>query len=290
LGWLQSADLPRAPASEVPGHRPPWVPLGHTARGDSSEDTGPTLRKLSERALPPHLLARLTTMRLADASYPWNTIGRVFVGTAPDYTNPNESGTGALVGHNLLLTASHLIPWDSDPSTRWIRFVPGYVDGNEPSGHSYVSDAYGVRGPTHPTGLDYVICRLSTPLGDGLGWMGSHSFGSDDEYRGWFWDSVGYPGTFHDAQEPDVKTLVAVDSVSDDGDGVKLYTAPFTDPGWSGGPLFGYPIENSTPRVVGVCSGFEEVTLFGVVLSDNSVFAGGYHMVNLVKYGLTNWP
>src|SRR4029077_15569150 len=140
-----------------------------------------------------------------------------------------------------------------------------------------VSQFHGIKNTTDLTGRDYVICQLYTPLGDALGFMGSHSFGDDDKYRDFFWNSVGYPGSYMNALEPDVKMWIPVDSVSDDNDGKKIFTAPFTDKGWSGGPLFGYPVQNSTPRVIGTLSGEYWIP----VISDNSVFAGGPHMVAL---------
>ena len=287
-GWLRIADLPSTPSRQTPAHRPAWIPLRQIPRSYPQTCEGTLLKKLSERALTPHQLARMATLKLVDSSFPWVTVGRVFAGTTSDVTNPAWSGTGVLVGHNLLLTASHLEPWDA--TTRWMRFVPNYTDGNEPFGHAYVTQVYGIRNTTDVDGLDYIIGQLDTPLGDALGWMGSQSFANYDDYRNTFWTSVGYPGSYKNAQEPDLQNYVAVDGTDGDSDGVKIKTPPFTSEGWSGGPLFGSLVFNQGPYVIGICSGDEKDTIFGIVISDNSIFAGGDHMVNLVKYGLANWP
>ena len=146
-----------------------------------------------------------------------------------------------------------------------------------------MNELLGVKNTSDITGRDYVICQLDNPLGDASGALGAHSFGNDDDYRNYFWNSVGYPGSFQNAMEPDVKMWIPVDSVGDDSDGKKIFTAPFTDKGWSGGPLFGYPVVNGGPRVIGTCSG----EFWIPVISDNTVFAGGPHMVGLVTYGAT---
>ena len=132
--WMTPTNLPTAHAEGLPGHRPTWLPLRYEPRAIPPALSASALRELSLRAQAPHFLAQLSTFRLADMTYPWNTIGRVFVGQAPDFVNWTESGTGVLVGKNLILTASHICPWDV--ANPWMRFVPNYLDGTEPYGHA----------------------------------------------------------------------------------------------------------------------------------------------------------
>jgi V8-like Glu-specific endopeptidase len=73
-------------------------------------------------------------------AYPFCTVGKVDFSTG-------RSGSGALVGRNILVTCSHGIPWDTDGW--WVKFTPALFDGNEPFGNSYVSDVRGYR--TDPT-------------------------------------------------------------------------------------------------------------------------------------------
>jgi hypothetical protein len=223
--------------------------------------------------------------------WPWCTIGRVFFSAQGTNFARNHSGSGVLVGRNLLLTASHLVPWGQPSGGWWMEFVPAYnlgvaKDGKtEPFGSSYVESAHGVANFDNSVdGLDCAICKLYTPLGDRCGWIGSHSWSGEDPYYAGEWTSVGYPDT--DAggggEIPVVQFARGIKDIDNDGDGLALETVRFTDHGWSGGPLWGWI--DVGPRVIGVCSG-EEYNLG----PDRSVFAGGEHMVNLVKYGLANY-
>ncbi len=172
-----------------------------------------------------------------------------------------------------------------------MRFVPAYFDGTEPFGHSYIEAYRGVENEDDVTGLDYVICKLYTPLGNSVGWMGSQSFGDDDNYYNGNWTSVGYPGDFFSGQRPSVEYNLTIEDVDNDDDGRELETYVFSTGGWSGGPLWGW-IDNE-PKVIGIMSGNEEeftLAFWEGFSEDHSVSAGGGHMVDLVKYGYANWP
>lgn len=49
------------------------------------------------------------------------------------------------------------------------------------------------------------------------------------------------------------------------------------------GPLWGWI--DGGPRVIGIESGYEK----DILDPTRTVFAGGEHMVNLVKFGIANW-
>ena len=133
-----------------------------------------------------------------------------------------------------------------------MRFVPAYKNGLEPFGASYVETFRGFNPNGKVTGKDYVVCKLITPLGSTLGWMGSRSFGNDDGYRGGSWTSVGYPA---EPANPGAQFMVVEDNVrivdvDDEGsDGKELESDLYSLGGWSGGPLWAF-IE-SKPLVIG---------------------------------------
>jgi hypothetical protein len=260
-------------------YRPPWLAVDYFPR------VAPR-RVLTSATLVPGLGGRgipsLTIHHQLSRAWPWCTVGRVFWGTGQRFAR-ERSGTGVLVGRNLLLTASHLAPWGQPPGTWWMEFVPGYDYPTEPFGRSYVESFHGVSNTDDVTGVDYVICKLYTKLGDTCGWMGSQSFGDEDRYYDGEWTSVGYPETFVGGEWPAVEFAIGVRDIDDDGDGLELETVDFTDHGWSGGPLWGW-IDNE-PRVIGVCSGREKDALD----PRRSVFAGGGAMVDLVRFGIANW-
>jgi hypothetical protein len=215
----------------------------------------------------------------AATEWPWAAIGKVFVQRRGQRT---MVGSGVMVGPRLLLTASHAMPWETNDFA--VRFVPNYRNGNDPRfGHAYVDEWRGVRNTNDVTGLDYVICKLNWRIGDRTGWLGSWWSSDEGFYYGRDWISVGYPTSSFDGERPAVEVPVRVQDIDDDEDGLEIETHKFALGGWSGGPLWGWHDEQ--PRVVGIESGFEK----DVFDPTRTVFAGGQHLVNLVKYGWANW-
>lgn len=299
-GLIRVEDLPSAESPGIEGSRPPWLAQTTLPRMAPSLRTAATLRALAGRDLPMTLLSHPST-EVFDRSYPWCTIGRVFVGTAPGVSDANwmslwtSSGTGVMVGRNLMVTASHVAPWGFGGGQWWMRFVPSYwgaiVGGGftQPFGGSFVESFTGVQVEDGDvTGRDVAICKLYRPLGDLTGWMGRWRWFGDDEYKNWPYTSVGYPGAPYQGQRPVVQPFVAIEDVDHDGDGLELETIPFTSNGWSGGPLFFW--RNGAPLVVGVASGREEdFDLWELFTKTSSVFAGGPRLLDLIAFGEANW-
>jgi V8-like Glu-specific endopeptidase len=205
--------------------------------------------------------------------YPMCTVGIVF-------TSAGKRGSGVLVGPNLLLTAGHVAPWGA--SSWSMEFVPAFRNGNRPYGSSYVQTYRGYNTTGNVTGHDYAICKLFKPLGSALGWMGTASFGSEDQYYNKRYVSSGYPGSY--GQRPAVELDMGIRDIDDDSPGRELEFALRADlgPGWSGGPLWQH---TANPYAVGVLSGTEKDGLDPTRL----VYAAGSPMVDLVNYGLANW-
>lgn len=255
--------------------RPPWLDLVYLPR----LVTIPEFEHFGHRNMM-HIRVAEQTSR----EWPWICVGKVHI-TGP--TVPPGSvnvGSGVMVGPNLMLTASHGMPWGTDNST--IKFTPAFRNGDDPRfGHAFVERWRGVRtAPNDPNGLDYVICKLNWRIGERTGWMGSFQTTNDDFYEDRRWISVGYPAAFAGGQRPAVEVNVRVEDVDNEGsDGREIETATFTSGGWSGGPLWGF-IDND-PKVVAVNSGSEKDFLD----PRRDVHAGGKHLVDLVKFGHANW-
>jgi hypothetical protein len=259
-----------ADGPDTPAFRPPWLALEHLPR------IRPALIPRLVGAAATHVT---TIGESTTAAWPWTTPGKLFM----DRPGQSWVGSGVLVGPRLLLTASHAVPWGTSDST--IRFVPAYRNGNDPRfGDAYVLSWRGVQNTSNVTGLDYVICQLDRRIGDVAGWMGSYRSSDDDFYYDRDWTSVGYPVSFAGGERPAVEAPLRVADIDDDGDGLEIETYKFALGGWSGGPLFGWV--DGQPRVVGIESGYETDFLDPT----RTVFAGGQHLVDLVKYGLANWP
>jgi hypothetical protein len=231
----------------------------------------------------------LVYAELAERGWPWCTVGQILV-NAPG--QPQKSGSAVLVGPNLILTAGHAVPWDAPDGSWSMLFTPAYRATDPtpaPFGASWVEQVRGhVTKEDDVNAFDYVIAKLQTPLGNSVGWMGSISFGNDQAYQSHQqWMSVGYPGQ---SGVPFFMPNIEVHDVDSSGDARELETADFLMGGWSGGPLVGF--FGLDPKVLGIASGHETELSIGWfhVAETNSVFAGGKHMVDLVKYGYANWP
>lgn len=259
---LTAADVAQAEAaSETEGHRPPWVPLEHMPRLTPFRADGRLF--FEPRAVE-------ETNRLA---YPQRTVGIVL-------SSHGFRGSGVLVGPNLVLTAGHVAPWGH--SSWSMEFIPAFREGDRPFGSSFVEAYRGFNTGSEVSGKDYVICKLYNPLGTALGWMGTKSFGNEDEYYRRRYVTSGYPGSF--GTRPAVEFDLGVRDIDNDSPGLELEFALRADvgPGWSGGPLW-LPAEG--PAVAGVYSGRETDELD----PRRHVFGGGGGMVDLVKFGLANW-
>jgi V8-like Glu-specific endopeptidase len=228
--------------------------------------------------------------------YPFRCCGKLYVGKDLNFTSPIWTGSAVLVGNNLLMTASHCAPWDPNSDGAmpgwWMRFVPSYHYGQEPYGSSYISDFRGIRNTNNVTGLDYVICRLYSPLGSTCGWLGSKWWSTDSPYYEGSWTSVGYPGDAQNGQVMMVERAIKLHDVDNETeDGRELEAHTFSTPGWSGGPMFG-TIE-AGQRTVGIMSGkeYERDGFLGILGSSHwhSVSAGGKYMTDLILWAIANW-
>jgi hypothetical protein len=230
----------------------------------------------------------LVTGGFAPTGYPYQTVGLVESGTG---STVERTGTGVLVGRNLLLTSSHLAPWGESP---WfIGFAAGFDNGNTPFGWAYVESYYGYHDTASPTADDYIICKLYTNVGDQAGWMGTQWWGNDANYtNGSSWATIVLTKWIDiPAQKPTLITGFPIDKVQDGPGDKALFTEAFatgfgsnasTD-GWLGAPIFG---PNLSPYVVGV---FSNVQPDQDPEALEQEYAGGADMVGLVQYGINNW-
>ena len=277
-------DVTEAVAAAAGDGTTPYVPQDST--GQQSAETvlveAANIQKLVEKdSKEPGTLSRHRVVN--EKIFPWRTIGKVIIGQG-SITNVLGTYSGVLVGKNLMLTAGHVIPWGN--SNAWIRFIPALNNGDAPFGSSFVENVHGYH-QDEVNGLDYAICKLSTPLGNTTGWMGVQSYGNDSGYYNGVWTSVGYPieSVNPDAQFMLVEEDVRILDVDDEGsEGKELETHLYSLRGWAGGPLWAFLGPND-PRVIGVLSG-EEVDL---LQPRHTVSAGGLAMVKLVRYGKANW-
>jgi V8-like Glu-specific endopeptidase len=191
--------------------------------------------------------------------FPYRTVGKIFAGRGGDNT-PIWTGAGVIVGPNMVLTSARIIP-KSELGNWWMRFVPAQKESTAPLGSSFVDSMYGYQNSvTGISGLDYMVCRLVSPLGrDNTGYVGTFSSDKLDDYIGTLYDIFGYPnhpstnpnGLFMDVQH-DCRFLSFTFEANSKGKRILTDLArPL--PGAIGGPM--WASFNADVRVVGVVSG-----------------------------------
>ncbi len=213
-----------------------------------------------------------------DTRYPWGCCGRV-------ETNLGV-GSGVMIGPRHLLTCSHIIDWQPNNTTGWLRFSPSYYNGSKPYGDAYgtltyykykVSGNGGIDGTEIK--YDYAVIVLDRNIGNSTGWLGSKSY-SDSWDGGAYWTHVGYPGDLTGTQRPTYQNGIALDGDFWSFDSAQaIYHKADIWPGQSGGPFWGY--WNGLPYAVAVQSAHNP--------SDNFA-SGGSDMVDLVKRARNEHP
>jgi S1-C subfamily serine protease len=266
--------------SSHPSYRPEWVDVSFSPKTGVRLGEPQIRDKKGRKCKPLTVFPGDSRQVLFDTSWPWLLTGKII-------NSDGKSGSGVLIGDRLVLTARHVMPWNSIATGNWwMKFTPHYFDGTEPFGSSFVSDArhYGTDDSDFNRAHDYAVLRLREPLGNQLGYIGTTNF--DDGWRGLnVWSNIGYPFDVAGGERPAVQNYQPMEDDYEDDDGQTLETEASLNHGNSGGPFFAW-FENGTQvRACGVAS--FEVSFNGDV--DNSV-AGGDNLVNLVDWARANWP
>ncbi|HEY6082031.1 MAG TPA: trypsin-like serine protease [Chitinophagaceae bacterium] len=267
--------------------KPAWIDASPVPR-IKFEKAARALRRLDGTRTEPLWVYDNARYAFEDDSWPWGLVGRIF-------NSDGFSGTGTLVGDRLVITAGHMVPWNSvAKGSWWIRFVPAYFNGTSLYGagvESYVSDARGYNTSGNVTGYDWAILRLYEPLGSSLGYMGYNSY-SDNWNNLPVWSNIGYPGDIDNAEEPAFQQGFTINDTDGDSDGGEELETENCDlnHGNSGGPAFAWWNNGTDPRIVGVVSGQETEYKFPFSTRNDNVFASGNGFVNLCAWGRSNWP
>ncbi|WP_162916766.1 trypsin-like serine peptidase [Dongia deserti] len=126
-----------------------------------------------------------------DTSYPWGCVCRI--------TNANgRMGSGALIGPRHILTASHVVAWNTDVAEK----IEVHFAGNAAQATVFDTLAYAytqIQGDPGASTVDedYAVLVINERLGDRFGWLGTKVYSSSwDDLSVWF--NMGYavnPGT-----------------------------------------------------------------------------------------------
>jgi V8-like Glu-specific endopeptidase len=257
----------------------------------------PTMRRSNgKRVRPLYIFGNDVRQPFCPTGYPWQCIGRIFAYNDPYSFTPSWMGTGVLVSHDIVLTASHVVPWGANPGM--IQFVPAYFNGFStlgPNVYSYVDEAAAYYQEPDPNvdkpAWDFAVLHLIDALGDSLGWFGGRTY--DDSWNdGNYWNLVGYAGDIDGGEQPSWQGGISFHDDDEDGDAMELETDNGdATPGDSGGPFFAWWEGENYPSVVGVVSAQEREWDFPWWNGpeDNNVAAAGSPMIDLVLWARSNW-
>ncbi len=259
--------------------RPNWSGISYHPKLTSAAQPAYPRKDKRKQRVPEKVFGSDQRQIFYPSGYPWRCTGKIYAWTDPS-AGPAWVGSGALVGPNVVLTASHVVPWGSSP---WMmKFVPAFYDGNSIYGggyYSYVQSYQGYR--NHGQGDDMAVLKLYTALGNAFGWFGTKTYNSSWE-DGNYWTRVGWATDLATGNRPN--RVMGFPIVDDDWDGAGLELEYKSDSngGDSGGPVFSWWSDG--PYIVGAHSGWEQE-----IFTENNVAAGGSILPSLVQWAHANW-
>lgn len=203
-------------------------------------------------------------------AYPWRTICQLEM-TAPN--GKKYIGSGAFIGHRVILTAGHCIYFHGDGG--WateIRVSPGRNGSVKPYGDVVATQYISVKGWVNNKDRDYdygvIILPSGKKLGDTVGWMGLANL-SFFSLLGLNVNSAGYPGDKpYATQWWNSNNIMAVT-------GRRLYYRIDTMGGQSGSPVWRY--KDGQRHIVGIHT------------TGGSPFNGATRISSAVFDNLVNW-
>jgi len=167
----ESIDLPES----TPGHRPLWVGAALKPKG--------AVRSVRPRVLyrgvqlDPMVVWGADDRRIYnDPRFPWGCVCRIETAGGP--------GSGVLVGPRHVLTASHMIDWNSGVASIEVHRAGGMVLATARA-ETTLSFSRVIDNDSTSLDEDYAVIVCDQRLGDRFGWMGTRTYNSA-------WDGEDY--------------------------------------------------------------------------------------------------
>lgn len=207
-------------------------------------------------------------------SYPWGCVCKI---TRPD----GLMGSGVIIGPRHVLTASHVIQWDSDVAEK----VEVHLVGNTARATTWTDLAFAytrVGNVEHSTAdEDYAVIVTRDRVGDRFGWFGAKEYNSSwDDKR--LWATMGYASdVLAFSTNPTFQLNVALDEDEVDvGSARAMTTTADAMPGQSGSPMFW--MWGGMPYVVAVVSAGDS--------DGDNICAGGADLNRVIRDARNKWP
>ena len=234
-------------------YRPPWVEASFVPRSVRLSEPR-EVRYRGERFTPLshcHFYGSDGDGRQTynDTSYPWGCVCKI--------TNPSGgTGSGALIGPRHILTASHVLDWNTDEADK----IELHLAGTVASATVYDIAVWRfteIRGgdPTYSTvDEDYAVLVVEERLGDRFGYLGTKTYDS-----GWddlaAWHTMGYAFQPADGTFPVFQLYNRLnEDAADYGSGRAMTTDADACSGQSGSSMFGFWGNDPGAYVVAVMS------------------------------------
>lgn len=272
-------ELLTSPAEPLTPYRPKW--MASTGRPKRVSLPGEPKGKLWHRGakLDPLFIWGADDRRIYnDTNYPWGCVCRIVTATGV--------GSGVIVGPRHVLTASHVVDWN----TNGAGTVEVHRAGPSVSAISAITRVWYFTKINPPdvgwseVDEDYAVLITADRIGDRFGWLGVRTYDSgwDDEP---YWRNIGYPGDVAGQMFPIYQRDKELDEDEFDyGSGRSMTTSADTWKGQSGSPLFAFWSDG--PYVVAVVSAQGTYFLSG----DENWCSGGSDMTKLVNHARSNDP
>jgi V8-like Glu-specific endopeptidase len=208
-----------------------------------------------------------------DTSYPWGCVCRI--------ETAGGQGSGVLVGPRHVLTASHIIDWNSGKASIEVHRAGGTAQATARAERTWSFTQVADNDST-TLDEDYAVIVTDQRLGDRFGWMGTRTYESrwDDED---YWHSVGYPSDIAGSLFPVHQRDQNLDEDEwDYGSARAMTTSADVMPGQSGSPIFGFWSDG--PYVVAVVAAIGSVYASGT----ENWCSGGSLLTRLVNEARSN--
>lgn len=214
------------------GYAPPWLGVSFAPKRTGMPPP-PIVTHRGERLHPLVIHQPENRRTYNDSTYPWGCVCRI---TRPD----GFRGSGVLIGPRHVLTASHVVQWNTNVAER----IEVHFAGNSALATAFTEVAYAytqINGdPTSSTvDEDYAVIVLNQRLGDRFGFFGTKLYDSswDDDA---VWDTIGYAVDVAQSNFPTFQLNVSLDEDELDlGSGRAMTTSADAMPIQSGSPMFG---------------------------------------------------